>query len=80
MDVIEKNILSTGYAEHFAIFFTDDGVIVDCETSSPLLQFAKTVKNLELIISSAYLDKSIILKKLNKFFFEEMNQERKPNC
>lgn len=63
MDVIEKNILSTGYAEHFAIFFTDDGVIVDCETSSPLLQFAKTVKNLELIISSAYLDKSIIFAK-----------------
>ena len=48
MDVIEKNILSTGYAEHFAIFFTDDGVIVDCETSSPLLHFAKTVKILLL--------------------------------
>ena len=63
MDVIEKNILSTGYAEYFAIFFTDDGVIVDCQTSSPLLHFAKTVKNLELVISSAYLDDTIIFAK-----------------
>ncbi|MBY0293650.1 MAG: NAD(+) diphosphatase [Alphaproteobacteria bacterium] len=66
MDVIEKNILSTVYAEYFAIFFTDDGVIVDCQTSSPLLHFAKTVKKLELIISSAYLDKSIIFVKCHR--------------
>lgn len=61
MKVIIKDLLSKDYAEHFAMFFTDDGVVVDSQTSSPVVQFAKTVKYLELVVNDVYLDDSVLI-------------------
>lgn len=61
MKVIATDLLTKNYAEHFAIFFTDDGIVVDCQTSCSVVQFAKTVKQLELVVTAAYLDGSILV-------------------
>lgn len=63
MNEIEKNILNTGYANHFALFFTDDGLIIERQAASPTLHFQKTVQTLKLIITSVYLDHSLLFVK-----------------
>jgi len=61
MKVIATDLLNKNGAEHFAIFFTDDGIVVDCQTSSPLVHFTETVKQLDLVVNAAYLDNSILV-------------------
>lgn len=61
MKLITKNLLSTNYAEHFSLFFTNEGIIVNSQTSSPILRFSKTVKQLKLIVNEAYLDGSNLI-------------------
>lgn len=61
MQLLTKDILSKNYAEHFALFFMDDGIIVNSQTSSPTLQFAETVNQLKLVVNEAYLDDSILI-------------------
>lgn len=61
MKVITKDFLSKDYAEHSALFFTDDGIIIDSQTSSPVVQFAKTIRELGLVVTEAYLDDSLLV-------------------
>ncbi|MBX9621501.1 MAG: NAD(+) diphosphatase [Alphaproteobacteria bacterium] len=61
MKLLTKDILSKNYAEHFALFFTDDGIIVNSQTSSPILRFAETVNQLKLVVNEAYLDDSSLI-------------------
>jgi NAD+ diphosphatase len=61
MKVISKDLLSKNDADHFALFFTDDGIVVHSQTSSPVVQFAKTVRELELALNEAYLDDSLLV-------------------
>ena len=68
---LEKNHLDslrTKYAESLAIFLTDEGIILDCETSNPLLPFAETVKKLDLIIDTTFLDHSVVYVKCKSTF------------
>lgn len=57
------DILKTKYADYFAILLTEDGIILDYETSNPLLHFAETVKKLNLIVETIFLDHSVLFVK-----------------
>ena len=63
MKTIETELFGKDYAEYSAIFFTDDGIIVESKTSSPVLQYTKTINQLELLIETVYLDNSILIVK-----------------
>lgn len=56
----ENNILYTKYTSYPAIFFTEEGILVEFKSCSPLLCFTDTVEKLELNINSAYLDGSVL--------------------
>jgi NAD+ diphosphatase len=60
MKIIEANRISD-FAEHEALFFLNDGILVDCLSASPLLQFAKTARELEVIINRVFLDGKIVI-------------------
>jgi NAD+ diphosphatase len=61
MKIITKDLLSKNYAEHSALFFTNEGIIIDSQTSSPLLGFGKTARELELVIHETYLEDSLLI-------------------
>lgn len=61
MKVITKDLLVKDYPEHSALFFTDDGIIVNSQTSSPVVEFAKTIRELELGVDEAYLDDPLLI-------------------
>lgn len=61
MKVIPTDLLNTTYANHVALFFTHDGLIVEGATSSPLHPIEKTIKQLELVVTTAYLDDSRLI-------------------
>ncbi len=60
MKMTEEPILRSKYLEHSAVFITDDNVLIDYQTSSPLLPFGETTNTLNLKIESFYLDHSIL--------------------
>lgn len=62
------NILRSKYAEYFAIFFSEDCIIIRSKTSSPLLHFAETVKKLNLTVESIFLDNSVLFVKCKSAF------------
>lgn len=49
MKTITNDLLGKNYAEYSALFFMDDGIVVDSQTSSPVVQFAKTAKELDTV-------------------------------
>jgi NAD+ diphosphatase len=60
MKMKKDDVIDTSYAMHTAIFFTDEGVLLDLQNCSPLLCFTDTVKKLEPTIKSVYLDGSVL--------------------
>lgn len=63
MKVVTTALLDQNFAEHSALFFTADGSIITRQNASPLMPFEKTAKELKLIISAVYLDKSVLVVK-----------------
>jgi NAD+ diphosphatase len=61
MKAIATDLLSKNYADHHAIFFIDEGLVVDSHTSSPIVPFAKIVNHLELTLRHVYLDDSLLI-------------------
>ena len=60
MEVSEADLFYKTYADHYAIIFTDHGIVVDLETSSPVLEYSNTVEKLELTVSALHLDGSML--------------------
>ena len=60
MIVSEIDLFYKSYADNNAIIIIDGGIIVDRETSSPLVEFTKTVTKLELNIQAFHLDNSTL--------------------
>jgi NADH pyrophosphatase NudC (nudix superfamily) len=60
MKITEEFILSSKYPDYSAIFITDDGILIDYQTSSLVLPFEETTNKLNLKITSVYLDHSIL--------------------
>lgn len=56
MKVSEIDLFDKSYADNNAIIIIDGGIIVDRETSSPFVDFTKTVRKLELNIQTLHLD------------------------
>jgi NAD+ diphosphatase len=57
MNIDNKNILDPFYSEYLAIFFIDNKILIkDDQYTTPLLHLAQTIKSLNLIVDSAYLD------------------------
>ncbi len=64
------------YANYSAVLFADEGIVVDAETSSPLVPFASTVKQLGLGLHSAYLDNStLVVKCYNTLTAEQIRKQ-----
>ncbi len=59
MKLIEPHELPL-FANHKAIFFTHDGVIVDCNHRSPLVSFSR-YKELGIRVDTSYLDNNILI-------------------
>ena len=61
MKIIEIHQLSD-FADHNAMFFINEGIIVDCITSSPLMHFSSAVTKLGInSIDIVYLDNNILV-------------------
>ncbi len=73
MKVIEPALAAQDFPKHSALFFTEDGIIIERQNASPLMLFEQTAKRLKLIVQSVYLDKSILVVKCqNSLTSEEM--------
>lgn len=68
------DILKSKYAEYFAIFFTENGIIIGSKTSCPLLHFAETVKRLNLTLENIFLDHSVLFVKCKIDLRSEYNK------
>ena len=62
MQALEISLLEQ-YANYSALLFTDEGIVVDAQTFSPIVLFTATVKQLGLGLHSAYLDNSTLVVK-----------------
>jgi len=61
------------YANYSAVLFVDEGIVVNRQTTSPLVPFASTLKQLGLGLHSAYLDDStLVVKCYNTLTPEQM--------
>ena len=60
MEVSEADLFDKTYADHYAIIFTDHGIVVDLETSSPVLEYSNTVEKLDLTVNALHLDGSML--------------------
>ncbi len=60
MKVIETHQLND-FTNHDALFFTEDGIIVDQFTQSPLMNFLSVTKKLSLGLNAIYLDGHVLL-------------------
>ena len=60
MKTIEIHQLND-FRDHDAIFFTEEGIIVDQFTQSPLINFSKITKKLSLTLKTIYLDNHILI-------------------
>ncbi|MBA3813632.1 MAG: NAD(+) diphosphatase [Alphaproteobacteria bacterium] len=60
MKMTEEFILRSNYMDRSTIFIIDDNVLIDYQTSSPLLPFGETTNKLNLKIESFYVDHSIL--------------------
>jgi NAD+ diphosphatase len=49
------------FANYHAIFFTEEGIIIDQRTQSPFMNFLETSKKLEIHITAIYMDGSILI-------------------
>ena len=47
--------------DHAAIFFTKDGIIVDCISTSPIFKFSIVTKELNIKIENIYLDDNLLI-------------------
>jgi NAD+ diphosphatase len=61
MKVVEPAWLDQDYAEHNAIFFLDNGIILNGRSSSPIMPCAATLAVLGIKVKAAYLDGQILL-------------------
>lgn len=73
MKIIETHQLND-YAEHDTLFFTKEGIIVDCRINSPFLHFSNTVKQLGITINAAYLDNSVLIVQCQ--LFNQINENQ----
>ncbi len=72
MQALEISLLEQ-YANYSAVLFTDQGIVVDAKTFSPLVPFAATVTQLGLGLTSAYLDNNTLVAKCyNSFTAEQL--------
>ena len=60
MKVIETHQLNY-FTNHDALFFTEDGIIVDQFTQSPLMNFLSVTKKLSLGLNAIYLDGHVLI-------------------
>ncbi len=80
MKIIEIERLSV-FLEYSAIFFTNEGIIVDSYTSSPIMHFGTIVEKLALKINIVYLDEGMLIVvcqndfQLNKTIFKSQWQQ-----
>ena len=60
MKIIEAKKFSN-FVEYSAIFFTNDGIIIDCLTSSAIMNFQAMAEKLKMKIDVAYLDETMLI-------------------
>lgn len=60
MKVIEIHRIND-FTNHDAIFFTEEGIIVDQFTQSPLINFLSVTKKLSLDLNAIYLDGHVLI-------------------
>jgi NAD+ diphosphatase len=62
MKALEISLLEQ-YANYSAVLFSDEGIIVNTKTSSPLVPLASTLQQLDWVARSAYLDNNTLVVK-----------------
>jgi len=63
MQAIDSTRLESTYSAYRALFFMDDGLLVETQTSSPILSFGETVERLDLAVKVAFLyDTTLVVK------------------
>lgn len=71
MRTIKTDLLTQDFANHSALFFTPDGILVQGETSSPVLPFSETVQTLEFAPQAVFLDGDILVVQCESSFTSE---------
>lgn len=69
MRAIELSLLNH-YADRTAVLFTHEGIVVDAQTSSPMLPF-QIVRQLGLIVHAAYLEQATLILKCHNILSPE---------
>lgn len=64
MKIVEKKEFND-FVKHDAMFFTNDGVIIDCRINSPVMKFKQSLDALDIEISRVYLDKNLLFVRSN---------------
>jgi len=61
MRTIGREQLEKEFAEHSALFFTPDGILVETATGSPVVPLSKTIQKFGLQVLTIYLDRTTLL-------------------